>query len=247
VRVVVAGVMALVAVLAGCADEGAGAVLRISAASSLTEVFTDLAAAFETDHPGSEVVLSFGGSPALVAQVRQGSPADVLVTADEASMARAVAAGDVREPVVIARNRMALVVESGNPRGITGLDALATPEVTVALCAPTVPCGRLARAVLTAAGVDIVPVSSEENVKAVVTKVALGEVDAGLVYETDAMAAGARVERIPLPLGEDTPSTAYAAAVTTQADAPDLAERWLALLRSPAGRRALERHGFRPA
>lgn len=246
-RPLAAGVVALVTLLAGCGGDDSVDVLRVSAASSLTEVFTELAAAFEADHPGAEVVLTFGGSPALVTQLREGSPADVLVTADQASMDRAVAAGDVQEPVVIARNRMALVVEAGNPRGITGIDDLATPGFTVALCATAVPCGRLAREVLDAAGADLDPVSSEENVKAVLTRVTLGEVDAGLVYETDAMAAGTRVERIPLPAGADAPSTASVAAVTTEAEATHLADRWLALLRSPAGRRALERHGFRPA
>lgn len=243
----VAGVLAILTVLAGCGGDDAEAVLRVSAASSLTETFTELAAGFEADHPGSDVVVTFGGSPALVTQLREGSPADVLVTADEASMDRAVAAGDVSEPVVIARNRMALVVEAGNPRGITGLGALATPGVTVALCATAVPCGRLAREVLDAAGVDVDPVSSEENVKAVLTRVVLGEVDAGLVYESDAVAAGAAVERLPLPAGTDGLSTAYLAAVTTEAEAADLAREWLALLRSPAGRRALEAHGFLPS
>lgn len=246
-RRLAAGVLALVTLLAGCGDDDAADVLRVSAASSLTEVFTELAAAFEEDHPGVEVVVTFGGSPALVTQVREGSPTDVLVTADESSMERAVAAGDVRESVVIARNRMALVIEAGNPRGITGVDALARSDVTVAVCAPAVPCGRLAREVLEDAGVDLVPVSSEENVKAVLTKVVLGEVDAGLVYETDARAAGAGVERVRLPPGADERSTAYLAAVTAGADATDLAAQWVALLRSPAGRRALEGHGFGPA
>lgn len=242
-----AGVLALVTLLAGCGGDDAVDVLRISAASSLTEAFTELAAAFEADHPEAEVVLTFGGSPALVTQLREGSPADVLVTADESSMDRAVAAGDVREPVVIARNRMALVVEAGNPRGITGLDDLARPGITVALCATAVPCGRLAREALDVSGVDLAPVSREENVKAVLTRVELGEVDAGLVYETDAMAAGAAVERLPLPPGAAVLSTSSLAAVTTEAEATDLARRWMALLRSPAGRQALEAHGFGPA
>jgi molybdate transport system substrate-binding protein len=242
-----AGALALVALLGGCGGGGEQHDLRVSAASSLTEVFTDLAARFEADHPGTDVVLSFGGSPALVAQLRQGSPADVLVTADDASMDRATAAGDVGEPVVIARNRMSLVVEAGNPRGITSIDGVATPGVTVALCAPAVPCGRLAREVLAAAGVEVEPVSNEENVKAVLTKVVLGEVDAGFVYETDARAAGGRVDQVPLPPGADARATAYPAAVTADADEPELAERWIALLRSPAGRKALERHGFRAA
>ena len=240
-------VLALVTLLAGCGGDDAADVLRVSAASSLTEVFTELAAAFEADHPGVEVLVTFGGSPALVTQVREGSPTDVLVTADESSMERAVSAGAVREPVVIARNRMALVVEAGNPRGITGVDSLASSDVSVAVCAPAVPCGRLAREVLEDAGVDLVPVSNEENVKAVLTKVELGEVDAGLVYETDAMAARAGVERVALPPSADERSTAYLAAVTAGADAADLAAQWVALLRSPAGRRSLEGHGFGPA
>jgi molybdate transport system substrate-binding protein len=244
----IAGLLALAATLAGCGDEAGGGVLRVSAASSLTEAITELAAEFEADHPGSDVVLTFGGSTALVTQLREGAPTDVLVTADEASMGRAVAAGDVRRPVVIARNRMAVVVEPGNPREIARLDDLSKPGVTVALCAPSVPCGRLARKVLDAARVTIEPVSREENVKAVLTRVVLGEVDAGLVYETDAVAAGAGVERLPLlSTSTDALSTPYLAAITTETEATYLAERWMALLDSATGRRALERHGFRPA
>lgn len=246
-RPVVAGLAAVIA-LTCCGGQESGAVVRLSAASSLTELFAELAAAFESEHPGSDVVLTFGGSPALVTQLREGAPTDVLVTADQASMDRAVASGDVGEPVVIARNRLTVVVERGNPRAFSRLDDLARPGVRVALCAPAVPCGRLAGEVLGAAGITVEASSREESVKAVLTKVVLGEVDAGLVYETDARAAGAQVQALSLlPAGEDAPSTAYLAAITTEAAHADLATRWMALLVSPAGRRALDRHGFLPA
>lgn len=239
-------VLATCTLLAGCGGGRDQAVLRVSAAASLTEVFTDLASTFEAEHEGSDVVLTFGGSPTLVTQLREGSPTDVLVTADETTMGRAVAAGDVRDPRVIARNRLVLVVEPGNPQDIDAADDLAGAGVTVAACSPAVPCGRLTEEVLAQAGVDLEPASREENVKAVLSRVVLGEVDAGLVYETDARAAGSGVERLALlPRGPDAPSTAVVAAVAVEAGEPDLAGRWLALLRSPAGRRALEAHGFR--
>jgi len=220
--------------------------LRVLAPASLTEAFAVVAAEFEeANDVGVEV--SFGGSPALVTQLGAGAPADVLATADEESMARAVAAGDVGTPVLFARNRLTVAVERGNPLGIERVQDLARDDVILVVCAPEVPCGRLATRVLAAAGVTASPRSQEENVKAVLSKVTLGEADAGLVYATDAGAAGSSVEALDILPDDPSLTTSYPIAVAAEADEPRLAKRFVELVRSPAGRRVLADHGFLPA
>ena len=245
--VAVAALLALTA--GGCGDPDGGdgpRTLRIFDASSLTEVFTELAREFESAHDGVEVDLSFGGSPALVAQLEQGASADVLATADADSMAAAVEAGSVQEPTVtFARNRLTILVERGNPLGIDDLGDLRGEGTLVALCAPEVPCGRAASKALDQAGVAAPAGTREENVKGVVAKVVLGEVDAGIVYATDARAVDDDTDAVDFPGAEDGALTTKAvAAVTADARAEDLAEEWLELLRSDAGRRVLREHGF---
>ena len=219
--------------------------MRVAAASSLTEAFTALAAAFEgqarDDAAPVDVELTFGGSPSLVTQLRQGAPVDVLATADEESMAAAAEERLVGPPAVIARNRLALAVERGNPLHLTALADLAREDVLTVLCAPTVPCGRLAARALEAAGLEVEARSLEENVKGVLAKITLGEADAGLVYATDVRAAGGRVEEIDLP---DPPTTSLVAAVARDAEEPDLAAEWLAFVGSTEGRAVLTAHGF---
>jgi len=239
---------ALVALaLAGCGGGGGGSRrLTVLAASSLTEVFSELGRQFERAHPGVEVAFGFASSSSLAEQVVQGAPADVFAAADEASMARAVAAGRARDPRVVARNRLAIVVAPGNPAGLSSLADLARPGLVVVLCAPEAPCGRLAAAALDRAGVALEPASREPNVKAVVAKVVLGEADAGIAYETDVRAAGARVQGVAVA-GVDDPSleAVYATAVVAgTADAP-LARSWVDFVASPAGQAALARAGFR--
>lgn len=240
---------AVVALLSACggtaaapsgADPAAGPV-TVFAAASLTEAFTELGALYEKQHPGAEVRFSFAGSQALVAQVQQGAPADVLATADERS-AVAVRAELAADPVVLARNRLALVTEPGDPLGLRTLGDLARPGLKVVLAGPTVPVGGAARAALSAAGVTVRPVSEEPDVKAVLQKVRLGEADAGVVYATDLVGAGDSVSGIPLP----GVSNAYLAAVLADAPHPEAAAAFLALARSPEGSAVLTRSGFLP-
>lgn len=207
--------------------------LTVFAAASLTEAFTELATL--DDVP---VELSFAGSQSLVAQVQQGAPADVVVTADEESMT-ALAGSVASEPVVLARNALAVVTERGNPLGVAALADLA--RVSVVLAAPAVPVGRAARAALDAAGVQVRPVSEEPDVKAVLAKVRLGAADAGIVYVTDLRAAGADVGGFPLPGAVN----AYPGAAV-RGGRVDAAERFLDLVRSPAGQQVLARYGFAP-
>lgn len=217
--------------------------IRVLAAASLTEAFGDLAEHFETAHPGVQVQTSFGASSDLVAQLLQGAPADVLATADPTTMGTAVDAGEVTDPVTFACNTMTILTARGNPAGIRTLADLARPQVRFTLCAEAVPCGRSARRILDLAGVDAEPVGSEANVKAVVAKVASGEVDAGIVYRTDVEAVADRTDTVPIPRAVDPP-TAYPIAVTRHADRPATAAAFVAFVVSDTGRGILADHGF---
>lgn len=236
---------------AGSTTQGSANVhgeVRVLAAASLTEVFTTLAKAFEAAHPGTTVTPSFGGSSALAEQIRQGAPADVFASADDATMQPLEQAGLVEAPTVIARNRLTLVVEKGNPKGIGALADLARPGTVFVLCAPAVPCGRLGAAALQRAGVTARPASLEDNVKSVTNKVALGEADAGIVYVTDvaaARAAGGKVDAVAIA-GADDPALAavYPMAVVKGAVNSAGARAWLSFVAGPDGQRALRSAGF---
>jgi molybdate transport system substrate-binding protein len=219
--------------------------LRVFAASSLTDAFTELGATFMADHPDLKVTFSFAGSSALAQQINAGAPADVFVSADEANMAKVTGAGNTRSPKVIARNRLAILVEKGNPNGIASLADLATRDVVLVVCAPEVPCGKLAALALRKAGVDARPASLEENVKAVVSKVTLGEADAGIVFVTDVRAAGDMAAGVDIDIARDAELEAvYPIAVAKQATNALAADAWIDFVLSDEGQRALNRHGF---
>ncbi len=216
--------------------------LVVLGAASLTDVLTDLAGVLEAQHPGLQVSTAFGSSATLAAQVVAGAPADVLVTA---SRATATTVTDVvgGEPVVVATNRLQLAVPAGNPAGVTSLDALADGDLTIALCAPEVPCGAVTQQVLRRAGVTAAPDTLERDVRAVLTRLSLDEADAGLVYRTDVLASDGAVEGIDLPAAVDVP-TDHPALALPGASHPDAAAAFVALLQSPQGRRALADAGF---
>lgn len=241
--------LALAVAAAGCRGGGGAVTLRVFAAASLTEALSALAPAFEASRPGVEVQFSFAGSSSLVRQLDQGAPGDVLVTADGDTMAAARAAGLVGPSQVVARNRLALVVAAGNPLRVTGLGDLARPELTVVLCAPEVPCGRLAVLALERVGVRPAVASLEENVKAVVARIALGEADAGVVYATDVRAAGARVSEVAvtLPPADDADLQAiYPMAVASATAQRAMARAFVDFVAGPAGQAALAGAGFLP-
>lgn len=216
-------------------------VLRILAASSLTEVFEALAVTFENAHPGVDVRLSFGSSTDLAGQAADGAPGAVLATADEQSMAIARDAGVVAAPAAFAGNVIVLATPTNNPRGIRGLaDLVGTAWVR---CADDVPCGRAASAVLADAGVDDEPVSLEEDARATLDKVLAGEADAALVYRTDAIAAADQVTTLSLPGAEDFPAT-YLIAPLSQAPDDALADEFVDLVLGAGGRTVLDEAGF---
>jgi molybdate transport system substrate-binding protein len=240
---------AMILAIAGCTAGGPSqpgsptGTLTVFAAASLTETFDALAAEFESDHPGVDVVLNYAGSSGLAMQIVQGAPADVFAAANESTMATVVDAGDADDPVIFATNTLVLVTPPGNPAGITGLADLADPDLAIALCDPVVPCGLAAQTLLTNAGVTADPDTLEEDVKAVLTKVEFGEADAGLVYVTDANATGSTVEIVYVPEAQQVINR-YPIAVLTGAPNPDAARAWVEFVLSDEGQAVLSDAGF---
>lgn len=234
--------------LVGCGSDaappadpgGLSGTLTVFAASSLTDVFSDLGAAFEEEHPRTKVEFSFGASTALVEQVQSGAPADVVATADEDSLERL--STEVPRRTIFARNSLAIVVEAGNPLGIEGLSDLESDEVTLVQCAVEVPCGKFAAEVFARAGVKPSPRSLEANVRAVVSKVSLGEADAGVVYATD-VPPGGEVEAVPLPADENV-VTGYPIGRVEATESETLAAAFIGFVLSGEGQAILRAAGF---
>lgn len=237
------------ALLVGCAPAEGGAdadaTVVVLAAASLTGAFTEIGAAFEQVNPDVEVIFSFGPSSGLAAQLIEGAPADVLATANEATMSMAIDAGAVGPASAFATNVLAIAVPVANPAGIVDLAGLAEPGVLVAVCEPKVPCGTAAAQVIADSGLPIRPVTYDIDVKSVLTKVILDEVDAGLVYATDVAAAGDDVLGIALPADVAVDVT-YPIAVATQTNQPDLAGRFRDFVLSASAQDALRQAGFGP-
>lgn len=217
--------------------------LTVSAASSLTDAFTSLAAEFEADHPGVDVALNFAGSSALAEQVNAGAPVDVLATASRATMAVVVDAGNAADPVTFARNELAVVTPAANGAGIRSLADLERDDVLTAICAPDVPCGAATATLLEENGLRITPATLDPDVKSVLARVVTDEVDAGIVYVTDARAAGDAVTTIAIPTGTNV-STDYQVAVITDAAQSALADEFVALVSGDTGRATLTDLGF---
>lgn len=251
--------VALVAMLlaaAGCGGDSQGSTptdgsngapaaqtLTVSAAASLTEVFTAIARDFEASEAGVRVRLNLGGSAALAQQVVAGAPADVFASASPATMKTVVDAGQADgTPVVFARNVLELAVPRANPAGIRTFADLGRPGVKLAVCAPSVPCGASAVQVLSAVP-GTQPVTREQDVKAVLTKVVLGEVDAGLVYATDVRAAGDKVTGVAVP-GAAAAANDYLITALEGAADPTLARRFVQHVTGAESRRALQDAGF---
>mgnify|MGYP001825312684 FL=1 len=218
--------------------------VTVFAAASLSAAFTEIGDVFMAANPGAEVRFNFAGSSDLAAQIGEGAPADVYASADVANMDKLVAAGAAAtEPVVFATNAAAIIVESGNPEGITDVGDLADDDLVVVQCALEVPCGAYAAEILANAGVDVTPKSYEANVNAVVTKITVGEADAGIVYRTDVLAADDAADGVVLP--DDINVVAdYPIVVTETSADPDGAGAFVETVLGAAGRDILERHGF---
>lgn len=227
--------VALLLPLAGC-GQGYAETPTVFAAASLQESFTELAEDFEIEH-GVEVEFNFGPSSGLAEQINAGAPADVLASASVTTMNLLERQ---HEAEVFATNTMQVVVPPDNPAGITTVQDLTEPGTKVVLCQVRVPCGAVATEILEQAGVDLEPVSEETDVKAVLTKVQLGEADAGLVYVTDVIAAGDKVRGVAIPEAQNAATDYPIAALNDE----ELAQAWVDLVLSEKGREVLHEHGF---
>ena len=217
--------------------------INVFAASSLHEAFTTLGRQFEAAHPGTKVVFNFGPSSGLATQITAGAPADVFASASTKNMAQVVTARQAVSPKKFASNVMQIAVPVKNPANITALADLAKPVVKVALCQAAVPCGVSAAKVFSNAKLTVTPVTEEVDVKAVLTKVRLGEVDAGVVYVTDVLAAGGKVKGIRIPTFLNA-STLYPIATMSRAPNKATATAFTDYVLSPAGASILSAAGF---
>lgn len=251
-RSIVIGAWLMALALAGCSSDDHGPshaaeteTIQVFAAASLQPAFEEISAAFTTEHPHLEVDISPAGSSTLVHNLQAGAPADVLATADEASMQDAHNAEliDANSQQVFAANTLVGVVPAGNPAQVKSLDDATESGVKLVTCAPQVPCGALAESVAQAAGVKLQPVSEEHQVVDVLGKVRTGEADAGLVYATDARLATDEVTVFPIAQAEDRQNR-YPIARTTHTDHPEAADAFIEFVGGERGQAILSAHGF---
>jgi molybdate transport system substrate-binding protein len=245
--------VAAAVVLAACSGNGGngstspsplGGAVNVFAAASLTDAFNALGASFHEANSGVTLKFNFAGTPTLLTQIEQGAPADVFASADTTNMDKLNGDGfTAGTSHVFARNKLEIVVGPGNPRGITGLADLAKPGVIYITAAPTVPAGKYALQVLKMAGVTVTPKSLETDVKSVVSKIELGEADAGIVYTTDVTAAGSKVAGVPIPDADNVVATYPIAMVKGSANAT-AANAFIAFVLSATGQAKLQSFGF---
>ncbi|MCW5251994.1 MULTISPECIES: molybdate ABC transporter substrate-binding protein [unclassified Streptomyces] len=224
--------------------DGLSGTVNVFAAASLTESFTALGKTFEDQHPGTKVVFNFGGSDSLAAGITSGAPADVFASASPRTMKVVTDAGAAAgAPAAFATNRLEIATLPGNPEGIGSLKDLTARDLKVVLCDRAVPCGAAAEKALDAAGLELKPVSYEEDVKSALNKVVLKEADAALVYRTDVRAAGDKVVGVEFP---ESGRAVNDYPITLLKDAPnsDAAEAFIELVRSPEGLKVLTGAGF---
>ena len=215
----------------------------VFAAASLTEALADDRTSLERANPDLALTYNFAGSQQLVAQVQSGAPADVVATADQASMQKLVDANLVEAPRVFARNLLEIVVARGNPKGVKGLPDLARRDLRVVLEDPSVPAGKYGRQALEKQGVKLSPVSLELDVKSELQKVEAGEADAGIVYVTDVRSAGAKATGVAIPADQNVLAT-YPVAVVRASAHHSLAQAFIDQLVTGPGQVALRAHGF---
>jgi molybdate transport system substrate-binding protein len=249
--VIAAGLAAVAA--AGCSSSSsstpssgsspATGTITVFAAASLTEAFTKIGQQFQAAHKGDTVKFSFGPSSGLATQITSGAPADVFASASPGTMQDVVSAGDASNPQNFAKNFAEVAVPPDNPAKVTSVNDLAKHSVKVALCQPQVPCGSVAAEVFKNVGITVKPVTLQPDVKSVLTQVETGNVDAGMVYVTDVIAAGGKVKGVTIP-ASDNASTLYPIATVSSSNHKSIAQQFVAYVLSPAGQQVLAAAGF---
>ena len=232
----------VVSIVSSCGISDDRDTVLVMAAASLTDAFAEIEAAFEAANPEIDVQLNVAGSAALREQILQGAPADVFASASESTMQAVVQAGDAITPTTFAANELIIAVPIGNPAGIESVADLEDPDLYVGLCAARVPCGDFARQALDQLGVVASIDTNEGDVRALLTKIEAGELDAGIVYATD-VAASARTEGIALPETVDV-AIDYPIAVLSESPNPGGASAFVDFVVSTNGQRILAAHGF---
>lgn len=217
--------------------------LTILAAASFTDVLPQVAEEYMTEHPNVTIDVSFGSSAALAQQVVSGAPADAIITASSKTM-QPVTEADVAvgEPVTIAQNRLEIAVPADNPGNVATLQDFTKPDLKLALCAESVPCGTAADQAFAKAGITPSVDTREQDVRAVLTKVQLGEVDAGIVYRTDVVAAGDQVKGVTIPDADNV--TVQNQAVAIKGDNEEAATEFVEFLSDDAAQDAFSAAGF---
>jgi molybdate transport system substrate-binding protein len=248
-------VLVVVVLLAACGGSGSTATtspsstslsgyINVFAAASLTASFNAVGIAFHKANPGVGVNFNYAGTPTLVTQIEQGAPADVFASADTTNMDKLTADGFASgSSQVFARNQLEIVVAPGNPKGITGLADLAKPGVIYVTEGPTVPAGKYSLQALATAGVKVTPKSLETSVTAVISKIELGEADAGIVYTTDIQAAGSMVQGVPIPAANNVIAT-YPIVAVKGTKYQDIDNAFIAYVLSATGQSMLATFGF---
>lgn len=228
----------------GSSEAQLSGTVTVFAAASLKESFTALGKEFEEQHPGTKVTFSFGGSDSLAASITGGAPADVFASASPKTMKIVTDAGDASgSPATFVRNQLEIATLPGNPDGISSLKDLTESGLKVVLCDKEVPCGAAAQKALDAAGLDLTPVSYEQDVKSALTKVELKEADAAVVYKTDVHAAGDKVEGVDFPESANAIND-YPIVQLKDTQNTEAAKAFIALVQSSAGQKVLTGAGF---
>ncbi|HEX6220199.1 MAG TPA: molybdate ABC transporter substrate-binding protein [Acidimicrobiia bacterium] len=236
-------ILGMLLVVGACGGDATESVL-VSAAASLTDAFTEMGNEFESTHAGIDLVINYGGSSTLREQILEGAPVDVFAPANPSNMDDVVEAGlALTDPKVLARNLLQIAVPLGNPAGVSRLEDLADADLLIGLCAPEVPCGDFARDVLANAGVTPMIDTNEPDVRALLTKIEIGELDAGITYVTDVASADGTVEGVHIP--EDVNVVAeYPIVVLAGAPNREGAEAFVEFVLSDRGQEILSQFGF---
>jgi molybdate transport system substrate-binding protein len=217
--------------------------ITVFAAASLTDAFTELGTTFESENPDASVEFNFAASSALREQIMAGAPADVFASANTSNMDQVVDGGAASDPQNFVTNLLEIAVPAGNEAEVSGLDDFANPDLLIGLCAEEVPCGEFGREALANAGVTPSIDTNEPDVRSLLTKIEAGDLDAGIVYVTDVLAAGDTVEGVEIPADQNVVATYPIAALTDAANAA-AADAFVELVRSDEGQEILQSYGF---